>query len=74
MSKNEELTSVFLMKNGPLRIIGKFKFVDEEGNESIEDEKVAFCRCGHTGKKPFCDGTHKRLEGDENQLKDSTDN
>ena len=63
MANNENLATVFLMKQGPVRIKGKFKLVDEAGNESTEDGKMAFCRCGHSAKKPFCDGTHKSLEG-----------
>ncbi len=53
--------SVFIMKNGPVRIKGKFNLTDREGNETIEDGKFAFCRCGQSAKKPFCDGTHKNL-------------
>lgn len=36
-------------KNGPNLIVidGKTHF--------------AFCRCGHSGHKPFCDGTHARV-------------
>ncbi|GGM96830.1 iron-binding protein [Thermus composti] len=27
----------------------------------LERAKLALCRCGHSGEKPFCDGTHKRM-------------
>jgi CDGSH-type Zn-finger protein len=26
-----------------------------------ENKKAAICMCKHSGKKPFCDGTHKTL-------------
>jgi CDGSH-type Zn-finger protein len=41
---------------------GPFKLVDSEGNEfTLDSAKPAFalCRCGHSAKKPFCDGSHK---------------
>ena len=33
--------------------------------------KAAFCRCGHSKKKPFCDGAHrsKNFEADEAETK-----
>ncbi|MDR3222977.1 MAG: CDGSH iron-sulfur domain-containing protein [Methanobrevibacter sp.] len=64
--------------NGPYIVSGnvplyKIKFVvDEEGNpikydekEKIEtDESYALCRCGHSNNKPFCDGTHAKIDFD----------
>jgi len=36
-----------------------FRFNGEE--QVLERLKLALCRCGHSGDKPFCDGTHKRV-------------
>lgn len=32
-----------------------------EGTAVTAPPKYALCRCGRSGKKPFCDGTHKRV-------------
>ena len=51
-----------LRPNGPLVIDGLFKLIDSEGNAfTLPTDKplVALCRCGQSGKKPFCDGAHK---------------
>jgi CDGSH-type Zn-finger protein len=49
-------------ENGPLVIQGPFVLVDHLGPEfELPTDKplVALCRCGQSGKKPFCDGSHK---------------
>lgn len=48
--------------NGPYRITGSFDIVDEEGNSFQKEESILLCRCGHSGNKPFCDGTHDKIE------------
>jgi uncharacterized Fe-S cluster protein YjdI len=47
-------------KNGPLLLSGGVRVVDAAGNILYEGEKAALCRCGGSGNKPFCDGTHKK--------------
>ena len=48
-------------RDGPLIVRGDFRLVDQEGQEIDPGrETVALCRCGRSGIKPFCDGTHKR--------------
>ena len=49
-------------ENGPLVVMPPVGIIDHEGNEftvPIDKEKIALCRCGHSQRKPFCDGSHK---------------
>jgi CDGSH-type Zn-finger protein len=48
-------------RDGPLIVRGDFRLVDQDGAEIDPGRKtVALCRCGKSGIKPFCDGSHKR--------------
>lgn len=49
--------------NGPYRVAGPVVLVDAEGGrwELPEGKAVFLCRCGHSGTKPFCDGSHKTV-------------
>ena len=51
---------IVVRTNGPNRISGPIDIVDQDGNayKIPEGQWVAFCRCGQSGSKPFCDGTH----------------
>lgn len=47
-------------RDGPLVVRGPFRLVDQDGREiEVSRSTVALCRCGKSGAKPFCDGTHK---------------
>jgi CDGSH-type Zn-finger protein len=48
-------------RDGPLIVRGDFRLLDQDGAE-IDPGRgtVALCRCGKSGIKPFCDGSHKR--------------
>lgn len=48
-------------RDGPLIVRGDFRLVDQDGAEIDPGRRtVALCRCGKSGIKPFCDGSHKR--------------
>ncbi|WP_137160913.1 CDGSH iron-sulfur domain-containing protein [Blastococcus sp. CCUG 61487] len=48
-------------RDGPLIVRGNFRLVDQDGAEIDPGRRtIALCRCGKSGIKPFCDGTHKR--------------
>lgn len=48
-------------ENGPFLVSGPFTLIDHLGNkyDLTGKENVALCRCGHSQKRPFCDGSHK---------------
>ena len=54
-------TKLTVNSNGSLRIEGEFEIVDMEGNRyGLQGREVlSLCRCGRSGNKPFCDGSHK---------------
>jgi len=60
-TKEEELTVLHPKKNGPLIVKGKLSVVDDEGNVVKQTDRAVFCRCGHSGSQPFCDGSHNRV-------------
>lgn len=47
--------------NGPLLVSGGARILSADRAVLYEGEKAALCRCGRSGNKPFCDGTHKTV-------------
>lgn len=57
--------SIRVRHNGPLLVRGPVELTDHEGRVlRVEGPDVALCRCGHSGRKPFCDGTHRGTDFD----------
>lgn len=52
-------TKIQALKNGPLFVKGSVDIVDSNGEVMQSTSQVALCRCGHSSKKPFCDGAHR---------------
>ena len=69
---------VKISKNGPYLVSGGLPLHKEtigtnDSDESVTwdkgrhypaQEQYALCRCGHSANKPFCDGTHAKVEFD----------
>jgi len=47
-------------QNGPFLLKGNFTIVSSSGRRAWSGKQAALCRCGGSGNKPFCDGSHKR--------------
>ena len=54
-------TKVEIMENGPLLVHGILKIIDKDGSSETKKKTTAFCRCGHSKNKPYCDGSHKKV-------------
>jgi len=57
-----EKTKITPTKSGPLMIEGDLSVYQENGDLIKEGKKFFLCRCGQSSHKPFCDGTHKKVE------------
>ena len=55
-------TKVEVMENGPLLVYGTLEVKDKEGNTSQRNKTTAFCRCGASANKPYCDGSHVKVD------------
>lgn len=58
---SEAKVTITPLKNGPVLVQGPAQVVDAEGKAGEQKDTVALCRCGHSGTKPFCDGTHRKI-------------
>ena len=59
-NKNDMETKVDIMKDGPLLVHGILKITKPNGESEKKDRTTAFCRCGASSNKPYCDGAHSK--------------
>lgn len=52
------VTKVEVLENGPLLVYGTLKVTHKDGASETKNKTTAFCRCGASNNKPFCDGAH----------------
>jgi uncharacterized Fe-S cluster protein YjdI len=60
--KMENLTKVNAMENGPLLVDGIIEVTKPDGTVETKEKTTAFCRCGSSANKPYCDGQHRKIE------------
>jgi CDGSH-type Zn-finger protein len=54
---------ISIRPNGPYLVEGDCELLDPQGNkmDTTGRAKIALCRCGSSAQKPFCDGTHNKI-------------
>jgi len=53
--------NVQVLENGPLLVSGAINVIHKDGHEEVKTTKTAFCRCGASNNKPYCDGAHAKI-------------
>lgn len=56
------VTKVEIVKNGPLLVYGTLEVCYPDGSVKEQQKRTSFCRCGASANKPFCDGSHRKIE------------
>jgi len=61
---DKDMAKAQVIENGPLMVTGEVTVEHKDGSTETK-KSVAFCRCGYSGNKPYCDGSHtkKGFEG-----------
>ncbi len=63
-SGNDEVgddeTRITPQPDGPLFVRGRLSVATPQGD--MKETRAALCRCGASGNKPFCDGTHSKID------------
>ena len=60
-NKDRRTAEFKVLRNGPLRVEGNFVLKSMRGKIIETGDRVFLCRCGGSGNKPFCDGSHRRV-------------
>jgi len=49
-------------KDGPLKVSGNLEIVSGTGHTVNRVAETFLCRCGQSRNKPYCDGSHRRVD------------
>lgn len=54
-----------ILPNGPILIKGMLTVIGVDGKSATTERSTALCRCGLSANKPYCDGSHKNFDFDD---------
>ncbi|MEB8327982.1 CDGSH iron-sulfur domain-containing protein [Flavobacteriaceae bacterium KMM 6897] len=57
--KNDKIAFIIPTENGPYMVKDLQNLSNQKGTIDTQ-QTIALCRCGGSGNKPFCDGTHAK--------------
>lgn len=54
----KSITKIEILENGPILVQGPIVVLHKDNNIENKNKVTAFCRCGESQTKPYCDGSH----------------
>ncbi|MBL7739236.1 MAG: (4Fe-4S)-binding protein [Chitinophagaceae bacterium] len=60
VKESASILKIEVSPRGPYLIKTECLIVHSDGKEETKTGTVALCRCGSSGNKPYCDGSHRR--------------
>ena len=61
VAESASIMKIQVTPNGPYLIKTECLIVHSDGREETKTGTVALCRCGASGNKPYCDGSHRKV-------------
>ena len=61
MMENNQ-NKVEIAPDGPILVHGTIEIKHSNGTTETKEKVTALCRCGASSTKPFCDGSHRKIE------------
>ena len=60
--EEKEVNKIIVANNGPLKVKGNLEIQLASGEIVTKEGTTGFCRCGVSENKPFCDGSHRKID------------
>jgi len=62
VSEAAQITNIQIKPNGPILVTTDCIITHSNGEQEIKKGSTALCRCAASGNKPYCDGSHKKID------------
>jgi CDGSH-type Zn-finger protein len=62
-SQNDPQPRLRICPGGPMLVRGAASVTTDDGRvHEVRRPVIALCRCGFSGRAPYCDGSHKAVQ------------
>jgi uncharacterized Fe-S cluster protein YjdI len=62
IAEETSILKIEIQPNGPILVSSNCQIKHSDGTEVSKTGTTALCRCGGSANKPYCDGTHTKID------------